>query len=40
VGRLADPQEIARVVSFLAADESAYITGANIPVTGGYWMGF
>ncbi len=40
VGRLADPQEIARVVSFLAADESAYITGANIPVTGGFWMGF
>ncbi|MEO6907459.1 MAG: 3-oxoacyl-ACP reductase [Abditibacteriaceae bacterium] len=40
VGRLAQPQEIARVVSFLAADDSAYITGANIPVTGGYWMGF
>ena len=40
VGRLAEPQEIARVVSFLAAEESAYITGANIPVTGGYWMGF
>jgi len=40
VGRLAQPQEIARVVSFLAAEESAYITGANIPVTGGYWMGF
>ena len=40
VGRLAEPGEIARVVSFLAAEESAYITGANIPVTGGYWMGF
>jgi len=40
VGRLARPEEIARVVSFLAAEESAYITGANIPVTGGYWMGF
>jgi acetoacetyl-CoA reductase len=40
VGRLAQPEEIARVVSFLAAEESAYITGANIPVTGGYWMGF
>lgn len=40
VGRLADPQEIARVVNFLAAEESAYITGANIPVTGGFWMGF
>lgn len=40
VGRLAQPQEIARVVSFLADEKSAYITGANIPVTGGYWMGF
>jgi len=39
-GRLAQPEEIARVVNFLAAEESAYITGANIPVTGGYWMGF
>lgn len=40
VGRLAAPEEIARVAGFLAAAESAYITGANIPVTGGYWMGF
>lgn len=40
VGRLAQPEEIARVVSFLADEKSAYITGANVPVTGGYWMGF
>ena len=36
LGRFAHPAEIARVVGFLVADESAYITGANIPVNGGY----
>ncbi|MEO8672843.1 MAG: acetoacetyl-CoA reductase [Tahibacter sp.] len=40
VGRLGEPSEIARVVDFLAADASAYITGANIPVNGGYFMDF
>jgi acetoacetyl-CoA reductase len=39
-GRLALPEEIARVVAFLAADESGYITGANLPVNGGYFMSF
>lgn len=34
MGRLAEPWEIARVVAFLAADESAYISGANIPING------
>jgi acetoacetyl-CoA reductase len=40
VGRLGEPSEIARVVDFLAADESGFITGANIPVNGGYFMDF
>jgi acetoacetyl-CoA reductase len=40
VGRLGKPAEIARVVDFLCADDSAYITGANIPVNGGYFMDF
>ena len=40
VGRLGKPSEIARVVDFLCAEESAYITGANIPVNGGYFMDF
>ena len=40
VGRLGEPSEIARVVDFLAADESGFITGANIPVNGGYVMDF
>lgn len=40
VGRLAQPAEIARVVAFLAADDAGYVTGANIPVNGGYFMSF
>ena len=35
VGRLGEPKEVARVVAFLADDESAFITGANIAITGG-----
>lgn len=38
VGRLAEPDEIARVVLFLAAQEAGYITGANIAVNGGQHM--
>ena len=38
LGRLARPDEIARVVHFLAADQSAYITGAVWGVNGGQDM--
>jgi acetoacetyl-CoA reductase len=40
VGRLGQPKEIARVVNFLCDDDSGFITGANIPVNGGYFMDF
>ncbi|MEO7430472.1 MAG: acetoacetyl-CoA reductase [Dokdonella sp.] len=40
VGRLGEPREIARTVEFLAADDAGFITGANIPVNGGYFMDF
>ncbi|SFK24602.1 acetoacetyl-CoA reductase [Rhodanobacter glycinis] len=40
VGRLGSPADIARAVVFLAADEAGYITGANLPVNGGYFMSF
>ncbi len=39
VGRLGNPDEIARVVTFLAAEESGFITGANIAINGGMHMG-
>jgi acetoacetyl-CoA reductase/3-oxoacyl-[acyl-carrier protein] reductase len=38
VGRLGEPEEIARVVCFLAADQSAYITGQIWAVNGGLDM--
>lgn len=38
VGRLGEPHEIARVVEFLSAEDAGYITGANVPVNGGYFM--
>lgn len=40
VGRLGVPADIARAVVFLAADDAGYITGANLPVNGGYFMSF
>lgn len=36
LGRLAQPEEIARVALFLVSDDSSYVTGAEIPVDGGY----
>lgn len=40
VGRLGSPADIARAVVFLSADDAGYITGANLPVNGGYFMSF
>jgi 3-oxoacyl-[acyl-carrier protein] reductase len=39
LARMATPDEIAGVVSFLASADAAYITGAVIPVDGGLGMG-
>lgn len=38
-GRFASPEEVAKVVLWLASDDAAYITGAVIPVDGGLGMG-
>ena len=34
--RLARPEEIAAAIAFLAGPDASYITGAVIPVDGGY----
>lgn len=39
LGRMAEPDEIAATVSFLASNDAAFITGAVIPVDGGLGMG-
>ena len=39
MGRLAKPSEIAAAVAFLAKGENAYITGTEIAVNGGLWLG-
>ncbi|WP_225729176.1 MULTISPECIES: SDR family NAD(P)-dependent oxidoreductase [unclassified Nocardia] len=36
LGRKANAVEVARVVRFLASDEASYVTGAELPVDGGY----
>lgn len=38
-GRFATPDEVAKVVAWIASDEAAYISGAVIPVDGGLGMG-
>ncbi|MFE3618387.1 SDR family oxidoreductase, partial [Streptomyces anulatus] len=37
--RLGQPEDIAAVVSFLASEDSRYVSGAVIPVDGGMGMG-
>ena len=34
--RVGTPEEVAAAIAFLAADESAHITGASLPIDGGY----
>ena len=38
VGRLGEPEEIARCVLFLAADDAGFITGSTLSANGGQYM--
>jgi acetoacetyl-CoA reductase len=38
VGRLGKPEEVAGLVAYLASDEAAFLTGANIAINGGQHM--
>uniref|UniRef100_A0A3P9KDN6 (3R)-3-hydroxyacyl-CoA dehydrogenase n=1 Tax=Oryzias latipes TaxID=8090 RepID=A0A3P9KDN6_ORYLA len=39
LGRMGEPAEVADACAFLASDDSRYITGTSIEVTGGLFMG-
>lgn len=36
MGRIGDPEEVAKAILFLASDDASFITGAVLPVDGGY----
>jgi NAD(P)-dependent dehydrogenase (short-subunit alcohol dehydrogenase family) len=39
LGRVAEPEDIAKAVSFLGSDDASYITGVALPVDGGLLAG-
>jgi acetoacetyl-CoA reductase len=38
IGRFGKPEEVARAVAFLAAEESGFITGSNLSINGGQYL--
>ena len=40
IGRLGKPEEIAHAVAFFTTDEASWITGSNLAINGGHYMGW
>ena len=38
MGTIAEPEQIAAGICFLASDEAAYVTGTTLDIDGGYIM--
>ncbi|XP_064407770.1 estradiol 17-beta-dehydrogenase 8 [Latimeria chalumnae] len=38
LGRLGDPEDVAEACAFLASDDSSYITGTSLEITGGLFL--
>jgi 3-oxoacyl-[acyl-carrier protein] reductase len=39
MGRLGNAEDFAALVTFLASEQAGYITGASIPIDGGWYKG-
>jgi 3-oxoacyl-[acyl-carrier protein] reductase len=39
IGRMASPEEIAKLIVWLSSSENTYITGQNIAIDGGFSRG-
>jgi NAD(P)-dependent dehydrogenase (short-subunit alcohol dehydrogenase family) len=37
IGRIGKSEDVAHAVLFLASEETGYITGATLPITGGWY---
>ena len=38
LGRVGQPDDVARVILFLASDEAAWVTGQIVDASGGFWL--
>jgi NAD(P)-dependent dehydrogenase (short-subunit alcohol dehydrogenase family) len=38
LGRTGKPEEVSKVITFLASDEASYLTGNVVNIDGGLWL--